>query len=104
MMRKLLIASGLLKMGPPRQGSDSHRLSMPTGILGKALCLLLVFLFSSAGYGQLANQDFESGIPPGWALVNSTTGLSSWTTSTDGYQGSNGAAFMNPTTDNIGQG
>lgn len=103
-MRKLLIASGLLKMGPPRQGSDSHRLSVPTGILGKVLCLLLVFLFSSTGYGQLANQDFESGIPAGWAMVNSTPGTTAWSTSTNGYQGSNGAAFMNPSTDNIGQG
>ena len=80
----------------------SHFL-MPGGIIKRASLLLLFFLVSITGYGQLALQTFESGIPSSWYQTNNAFGTAQWTTSTDGYN-SAGAAYINPTAENIGAG
>lgn len=56
-----------------------------------------------AGHAQLAQQNFESGIPATWAQTNNTVGTTPWTISTDGYLSSE-AAFINPSSENIGNG
>ena len=43
------------------------------------------------------------GIPGSWAQANNTVGTTPWTISTDGYM-SSGAAFIDPSAENIGLG
>jgi gliding motility-associated-like protein len=69
----------------------------------KLFLLMFLSLFTMAGHAQLALQDFESGIPATWAQVNNAVGTTAWTISTDGCQ-SAGAAFINPSAENIGNG
>ena len=73
--------------------------------IGRKTSLLMFFLLLAiTGHAQLTLQDFESGIPANWGTAIGTPGTTNWTTSTNGYLGSNGAAFLNPTSDNIGNG
>lgn len=79
------------------------RLSRVKSIMGQ-LCLLMFFsLSTTAGHAQLTLQDFEGGIPSGWAQINNGVGTSPWTISTDGYL-SSGAAFIDPSAENIDNG
>ena len=74
-------------------------------IIGR-LCLIVILSFiSTAGFAQLATQDFEGGIPSDWAPINNGTGIGTtpWTISADGYM-SSGAAFIDPSAENIGNG
>ncbi len=66
------------------------------------LTFLLLFL-SLSNYAQLATESFEGGIPSEWTLFGNGVGTSAWGISSDGYLGSN-AAFVNPGSENIGQG
>ncbi|WP_313804804.1 choice-of-anchor J domain-containing protein [Flavobacterium sp.] len=68
-----------------------------------SLAMLFFLLGTLAVNAQLGPENFEAGIPATWGQNNSMSGLSTWTTSTDGYL-SNGAAYLNPTVDNVGQG
>ncbi|MHA3789715.1 choice-of-anchor J domain-containing protein [Flavobacterium hauense] len=69
----------------------------------KFFLLLFLSLFSMTGYAQLALQNFESGIPATWAQANNAVGTTAFTISTDGYL-SSGAAFIDPSSENIGNG
>lgn len=62
-------------------------------------CFLLVTFY---GYSQMPTETFEAGIPSTW-LTKSDGSTLLWGTSTDGYM-SNGSAFIDPRTDNIGAG
>ncbi len=73
------------------------------GITGKVTLLSFFLFFTLFGYGQLATETFESGIPGSWAQANNTVGTTPWTISTDGYM-SSGAAFIDPSAENIGLG
>lgn len=101
-MKKLPITEKLLSMDSSCCGETNHQKTYGSSEK-KFIILMFLLLFTITGYGQLASEDFESGIPTGWVTANSTSGLSSWTTSTDGYL-SDGAAFMDATTDNLGNG
>jgi hypothetical protein len=81
----------------PKNSSNTNR---------KAGFLLFCFLMlTHFGYGQLATEYFESGIPSDWTTTRTTTGTATltggWASTTDGYLGTNGA-FVNPSVDNIG--
>lgn len=65
---------------------------------------MLLSFISTAGFAQLATQNFDSGIPGTWAQANNGVGTTPWTLSTDGYAGSTGAAFIDPSAENIGSG
>lgn len=72
--------------------------------LNKHLVYLFSFmallLFSSKSFAQL-NETFDSGIPGTWTLFDNGVGTSSWSSTTDGYLGTNGVS-VNPSADNIG--
>ncbi|MDR6967264.1 gliding motility-associated-like protein [Flavobacterium arsenatis] len=72
--------------------------------IGKKVFLPLLFLLAYiSSYGQLATQNFESGIPANWTIFNNNVGTLPWTISNDGYLGSD-AAFIDPSAENIGAG
>lgn len=72
--------------------------------VGKKVALpVLFFLVTISSYGQLATENFESGIPATWTLFNNSVGTLPWSISTDGYLGSD-AATINPSAENIGAG
>ena len=107
MIGKLRITARLLLANFLDFSPDIYHQPVHKGIGKKTSLLMFFFLLSLTGYGQLALETFESGIPTGpnqWAISVETIGTSQWTTSPNGYQGSNGAAFLNPTSDNIGNG
>ncbi|MFV0571160.1 MAG: choice-of-anchor J domain-containing protein [Xanthomarina gelatinilytica] len=72
--------------------------------LNKHLVYLFSFmallLFSSKSFAQL-NETFDSGIPATWTLFGNTNANIDWSTTTDGYLGTNGVS-VNPSADNIG--
>lgn len=104
MDQKLLIAIRLLWMNFLESCREIYHFSILKSIAGKASLLMLFILISINGYGQQPFiQNFEGGFPSGWLSLNNTTGTTAWTTSTDGYL-STGAAYVNPTADNIGAG
>lgn len=73
--------------------------------VGKLYLMLFLSFISTAGFSQLATQNFDGGtIPSTWAQANNAVGTSPWTISTDGYLGSAGAAFIDPSAENIGSG
>jgi len=75
-------------------------------LIGKNKMVLLPFLclaFSFVGYGQMATETFEGGLPATWRLLGSPSATINWGISNDGYLGGN-AAMVNPASDNIGQG
>lgn len=69
--------------------------------------LLSFFLFllfvSPSVMAQTLTEDFETGIPNEWGLFTSGEASINWASTTDGYN-SNGAAFLDPSLDNIGEG
>lgn len=65
--------------------------------------IVFFLLFSLSGYSQLATESFESGIPSSWSLFQNSFGTTSWSSSSDGYQGGK-AAVVNPASENIGSG
>ncbi|RSK39852.1 choice-of-anchor J domain-containing protein [Mangrovimonas spongiae] len=62
--------------------------------------VLALFLFLSQGYAQVT-ESFDSGIPATWTLFGNNNANIDWSTTTDGYLGTNGAS-VNPSADNIG--
>lgn len=102
MSQKLLITSRLLLTDLLNSPSVKRHFFTPTVIMKKALLLMLFFLISLTGYGQLATQTFQNGIPATWAQAR-TRGTAEWTIDPDGYLGSN-AAYIDPTNDEIGMG
>lgn len=79
-----------------------HSLSLKK-FMGRLSLVLLFVLMSVKGFAQLPTESFESGIPSTWTKPTPVGGITTWTTSTDGYM-SGGAAFIDPTTENIGSG
>ncbi|WP_191858948.1 choice-of-anchor J domain-containing protein [Hanstruepera ponticola] len=65
-------------------------------------CLSLFLMVSGKGFAQL-NESFDSGIPGAWTLFGNGVGTFDWTTTSDGYLGTNGVS-LNPSDDNIGDG
>lgn len=64
------------------------------------ITLLVFLLISVKGNAQL-NETFDSGIPGTWTLIDNGVGTLGWSTTTDGYLGTNGTS-INPSADNIG--
>ena len=64
------------------------------------LFLGVFLLISGKGYSQI-NESFDSGIPGTWTLFGNATANIDWSSTTDGYLGTNGAS-INPSADNIG--
>lgn len=64
------------------------------------VCIGFIFLNTSKSFAQLT-ENFDSGIPTEWTLVDNGVGTSNWQTTSDGYLGTNGV-FINPSADNIG--
>lgn len=64
--------------------------------------LLIGFLFLSANksYAQLV-EDFNSGVPNTWTIIDNGVGTTNWQSTTDGYLGTSGVS-VNPSADNIG--
>jgi len=102
MKEKLLMTLQLLVKIPKRSLGLLPLPAVPKSAFLKSVTLGFILLFAVSANAQLT-ETFESGIPASWAQLNDTPGLSSWTTSTDGYL-SAGAAFMNPASDNVGEG
>lgn len=93
-----------LSESPPDFYSGTRRFWNSKNIF-RNLCLIVFLSFiSTSGFAQLATQNFDSGIPATWAQTNNGVGTSPWITSTDGYLGSAGAAFIDPSAENIGSG
>ncbi|SDR87426.1 choice-of-anchor J domain-containing protein [Winogradskyella sediminis] len=70
---------------------------------GWILTLIFIWLCSSISFAQLS-ENFDSGIPTNpseWTLINNGVGTLNWSSTTDGYLGTNGAA-INPAAENIG--
>ncbi len=72
----------------------------PQKPFSSVLTVLFLLLISNIGFAQL-NESFDSGIPNTWTLFGNGTGVSEWSSTTDGYLGTNGAS-INPSADNIG--
>jgi len=102
MSQKLLITFRLLLTDFLTSPSAKRYFFTPKGIMKKALLLMLFSLISLTGYGQLATETFQNGIPATWAQAR-VKGTVQWAIDTDGYQ-SNKAAFLDPTNDDIGAG
>lgn len=92
----------LFKKSPDRYSGVCRFLSRKT-IIGRLCLVVLLSFISTAGFAQLATQNFDTGIPATWAQA-SVAGTTAWTMSTDGYSGSTGAAFIDPSAENIGSG
>lgn len=105
MNQKLLMAVKSLWINFLEPCSEIYHFLNPKNFIGKTALMLFLTLFSLTGYGQLALENFESGIPSTWAQINNGVVVppTPWTTSTDGYL-SSGAAFIDPSAHNIGAG
>lgn len=103
MREKLLITSKLLVKFLKIFSGLFHPV-VPKSVLGKASFLMFFLLFAFTANAQLATETFESGIPATWAQANNGLGTTPFGISTDGYNLSTGAAFINPTAENIGAG
>ncbi len=71
--------------------------------IGKIQCIVLFtffLLFSGKSFAQLS-QNFDSGIPANWTLFGNNNSNINWSSTTDGYLGTN-AVSVNPSADNIG--
>ncbi|GGG39702.1 hypothetical protein GCM10010976_09210 [Bizionia arctica] len=68
--------------------------------LNFAFILSLFFLISGKGFAQL-NESFDSGIPATWTLFGNPNANIDWSSTTDGYLGTDGVS-INPSADNIG--
>src|SRR5690606_22824114 len=104
MKQKLLITLRLLLVKFPKLFSGVFHPVVPKNNFGKVSLLMFFVLFAINANAQLATEDFESGIPAAWGQANNTVGTSTFGISTDGYNSSTGAAFIDPTTENIGAG
>ena len=107
-MTKLLPFSGAFLRMRTRESLRHYLRSIyefivPKGIIRQGSFLMLFLLFSLTSSAQLALENFEAGIPATWDAGYSNVGTAAWTTSTNGYL-SSGAAFLDPTSDNIGNG
>lgn len=65
-----------------------------------SIALLFALFFYNSSYAQLT-ENFDTGIPTSWSLIDNGVGTLSWSTTTDGYLGSNGTS-IDPGADNIG--
>lgn len=101
MNQKLRITSKLLFEKSKDFYSCSNHFLNPKNRIGRAVLVVFFTLFSLNGFAQLALETFEGGIPSTWNKA--TGGTAEWTISNDGYLGGN-AAFIDPSTDNIGAG
>ncbi len=70
------------------------------GKVSYTLLFLVLLLFSGKSFAQLS-ENFDTGIPATWTLFGNSNAVQSWTTTTDGYLGTNGTS-INPSADNIG--
>lgn len=70
------------------------------GRLKPVFLLALILLFSSNSYAQLT-ENFDSGIPATWTLFGNNSATLDWSSTTDGYLGTNGVS-INPSGENIG--
>ena len=104
MNQKLLITSRLLLVKFPKFLSGIFHPVVPKSTFGKVSLLMFFVLFAINANAQLTTEDFESGIPTAWGQANNTVGTSTFGISTDGYNSSTGAAFIDPTAENIGAG
>jgi gliding motility-associated-like protein len=102
MSQKLQITSMLLLTDHLNEQSEKRHFFKPLAITKQALLLMLFSFISLTGYGQLATETFQNGIPATWAQAR-VNGTAQWTTDTDGYQ-STRAAFIDPSNDDIGAG
>lgn len=64
------------------------------------LSFVLVLLTFNYGFAQV-NENFDSGIPTEWTIIDNGVGTQTWQVTTDGYLGTNGVS-VNPSLDNIG--
>ncbi|MHA3789214.1 choice-of-anchor J domain-containing protein [Flavobacterium hauense] len=87
----------------PDDYSGACRFLSWKSIIGKLCLIVLLNLISTAGFAQLATENFDGGIPATWPRAY-VGGTSQWTTSTDGYLGSAGAAFIDPSAEVLGSG
>src|SRR5699024_7152039 len=73
-------------------------------LFGRILSVFLLVLFSYSVQAQLAEEDFESGIPSTWDIIHNDAASMDWeAVSGEGYQGSD-AVKIDPALDDIGQG
>lgn len=93
----------LLLLNLKEHENDAQHFLIRKRIQKNIVLPFLLLLFSVTSYGQLATESFESGIPSSWTLFGNGVGSSTWGISPDGYLGSD-AAFVNPSSENIGQG
>ncbi len=93
----------LLPINFPKFDLEVNNFLLRSCIGKKVFLPVLFFLVTIAGYGQMAVQNFESGIPSSWTIFNDEDeiGTLPWTISNDGYLGSD-AAFIDPSAENIG--
>ncbi len=103
MTQQLPMTLGLLRVKFWNLFSGIYRSTTTESVTGKTSLLMFFLLFALTGYGQLATETFESGIPASWAQANNSVDTTPWTISADGYM-SSGAAFIDPTAANIGAG
>ncbi|TYA56717.1 choice-of-anchor J domain-containing protein [Formosa maritima] len=64
--------------------------------------LAIILMISNKGYAQI-NETFDTGIPSSWTLFGNGIGTSEWSSTPDGYLGTQGTS-INPSADNIGSG
>lgn len=91
----------LLLANNPGFDSEASNLLLRNCVVKKLLLPLLFLLATISGYGQMATQNFESGIPANWTIFNNNVGTLPWAISNDGYLGSD-AAFIDPSAENVG--
>src|SRR5690606_7745714 len=101
MLKQLRLKIVTLLTGKNRKNGSV--LSLQKVSVKTPLLMLLFLQITFFGYGQLATEDFESGIPTDWTTYGNTAAISNWSITTDAYQGSN-AVSINPSADNINAG
>ncbi|MDG4717035.1 choice-of-anchor J domain-containing protein [Winogradskyella marincola] len=80
--------------------SNLNSISRQLQIKKAGLLFLVAFIFCAKGIAQVS-ENFDSGIPAEWTVVDNGVGSEAWQTTTDGYLGTN-AVSINPSLDNIG--
>jgi len=105
MQKKLQLTSVInrisLRTGLPESDLEASNFILRSGIGRKVFLPLLFFFATISSFGQMATQNFESGIPANWTIFNNNVGTLPWIISNDGYLGSD-AAFIDPSAENIG--
>ncbi len=98
-----IICKLLLLINSYRSYSKIQNWLIHNSIRKRVVVPLILFFMSMGSYAQMATETFESGMPiPQWQSFR-VKGTLNWGITSDSYQGTK-AAFIDPSSENIGAG